>query len=126
MRYVCESHCLGMPGVAGASLEETRIMLRPLSLVMATAIVGLLAASAPATAGNKLDNRDGCGMYSPEVTPRGAPKVWRYDPRSWCYKPRGYYGYYGSGYWVPRAEMRYRYRYQYRGPLYTYYPAWGY
>ena len=101
-------------------------MLRPLSLLVATAVLGSLAASAPASAG-RLDNRDGCGMYSPEVpVGRGAPKVWRYDPRSWCYKPRGYYGYYGSGYWVPRAEMRYRYRYQYRGPLYTYYPAWGY
>ncbi len=103
-------------------------MLRPLSLVMATAVSGLLAATAPASAGgSKLDNRDGCGMYSPEPSlGRGRAKVWRYDPRSWCYKPRGYYGYYGSGYWVSRAEMRYRYRYQYRGPLYTYYPAWGY
>jgi hypothetical protein len=111
--------------LAGASPKET-IMLRPLSLLLATAVIGSLAASTPATAG-KLDNRDGCGMYSPEVpVVRGGPKVWRYDPRSWCYKPRGYYGYYGSGYWVPRAEMRYRYRYQYRGPLYTYYPAWGY
>jgi hypothetical protein len=115
-----------MPGLAVASLKET-IMLRPLSLLVATAVLGSLAASAPASAGNKLDNRDGCGMYSPEVSGgRRGPKVWRYDPRSWCYKPRGYYGYYGSGYWVPRAEMRYRNRYEYRGPTYTYYPAWGY
>jgi hypothetical protein len=27
---------------------------------------------------------------------------------------------------VPRAEMRYRYRSQYRGPKYHYYPAWGF
>ena len=39
---------------------------------------------------------------------------------------RGYYPYYGSGYWVPRAEMRYRYRYKYVGPKYRYFPAWGY
>ena len=38
----------------------------------------------------------------------------------------GYYPNYGSGYWVPRAEMRYRYRYRYVGPQYRYYPAWGY
>ena len=30
------------------------------------------------------------------------------------------------GYWVPRAEMRYRYRYRYFGPQYRYFPAWGY
>jgi len=125
MRYVRDPQALRVPGVAGASLKET-IMLRPLSLLMATVALGSLAASAPASAGG-LDNRDGCGMYSPEAPiRRGAPKVYRYDPRSWCYKPRGYYGYTGSGYWVPRPEMRYRYRYQYRGPLYTYNPAWGY
>jgi len=40
-----------------------------------------------------------------------------------------YYGALGvrqGGYWVPRAEMRYRYRYRYVGPKYRYYPAWGY
>jgi len=106
-------------------LKETT-MLRPLSLLVATAVIGLSAASEPALAG-ALNNRDGCGMYSPEAPiVRGAPREFRYDPRSWCYKPRGYYGYYGSGYWVPRAEMRYRYRYEYRGPTYTYYPAWGF
>jgi hypothetical protein len=40
-----------------------------------------------------------------------------HDPYAWSYKPVGYYPYYGSAYWVPRAYMRYRYRY---------YPAWGY
>ena len=47
-------------------------------------------------------------------------------PALLVFNPRGYYPYYGSGYWVPRAEMRYRYRYVYRGPKYRYYPAWGY
>ena len=29
----------------------------------------------------------------------------------------GYYPYYGSNYWVPRASMRYRYRYLYYTPV---------
>ena len=66
-------------------------------------------------------------MYTPAEPPvRHRPRLYRYDPNSWYYKSRGYYPYYGSGYWVPRAEMRYRYRYVYRGPQYRYYPAWGY
>ena len=101
-------------------------MLRPLSLVMATVALGSLAASAPASAGG-LDNRDGCGMYSPEAPiRRGAPKVYRYDPRSWYYRQPGFYPNYSSNYWVPRSHMRYRHRYTYYGPKYQYYPAWGY
>ena len=57
---------------------------------------------------------------------RHRPRLYRYDPRSWYYNQAGYYPSYGSGYWVPRAEMRYRYRYRYVGPKYRYYPAWGY
>jgi hypothetical protein len=57
---------------------------------------------------------------------RGRPRIYRYDPRSWYYTQRGYYPYAESGYWVPRAEMRYRYRYVYYGPRYQYVPAWGY
>jgi hypothetical protein len=98
-------------------------MRLPFLMISAAAIA--IGSSLPAEAG--FLNRDGCGMYSPAEPPaRGRPRLYRYDPRSWCYKTRGYYPYYGSGYWVPRAEMRYRHRYHYRGPLYTYYPAWGY
>jgi hypothetical protein len=94
-------------------------------LAAVAAAVVSFARAEPASAG--FFNRDGCGIYTPAEPPtKHRPRVYRYDPRSWCYKPRGYYPYYGSGYWVPRAEMRYRYRYLYRGPLYTYYPAWGY
>ena len=72
-------------------------------------------------------NPHGFGIYSPVEPPvRGRPRVHRYDPRSWYYRQPRYYPYYGSGYWVPRAEMRYRYRYQYVGPQYSYFPAWGY
>ncbi len=46
------------------------------------------------------------------------------DPFAYRYEPRGYYPYYASRYWVPRREMRYRYRYNYALP--EYYPAWGY
>ena len=44
---------------------------------------------------------------------RGRPRLHSYDSRSWYYRQPRYYPYYGSGYWVPRAEMRYRYRYKY-------------
>jgi hypothetical protein len=98
------------------------------ALLLAAAIastVGLMSGPQSASAG--FYNRDGCGIYSPAEPPtRHGPRMYRYDPRSWCYKSRGYYPYYGSAYWVPRPEMRYRYRYVYRGPRYTYYPAWGY
>src|SRR5262245_45417122 len=106
---------------------ETTMRLPALLLLAATAVMLAFVAPLPASAGG-LQNRDGCGMYSPEgPRVRGAPRAYRYDPYSWCYQQPGrYYPYYGSGYWVPRAEMRYRYRYEYRGPLYTYYPAWGY
>lgn len=77
--------------------------------------------SASAVAGRD-ENPDGFGLYSPDAK----YKAYRYDPRSWYYRQPGYYPYYASGYWVPRAEMRYRYRRQYFGPRYQYYPAWGY
>ena len=57
---------------------------------------------------------------------RHRPQLYRYDPRSWYYNSLGYYPYYNSGYWVPRAEMRYRCRYVYYGLQYRYYRSWGY
>jgi hypothetical protein len=48
------------------------------------------------------------------------------DPYAWRHVQPGYYPYYGSRYWVPAEQMRYRYRYTYEGPRYRYYPAWGY
>jgi hypothetical protein len=101
-------------------------MMRAITLLMIGAGAMLLTGTAtPAWASGK--NPNGWGIYSPAEPPvRGRPRIYRYDPRSWYYKQRGYYPYYASGYWVPRAEMRYRYRYQYYGPKYRYYPAWGY
>jgi hypothetical protein len=91
----------------------------------ASAAILVCSAPAPASAGSR--NPDGVGIYTPAEPPvRHRPRLYRYDPHSWYFNPRGYYPYYGSGYWVPRAEMRYRYRYVYRGPKYRYYPAWGY
>jgi hypothetical protein len=103
--------------------------------VLAVLFVALAASATswfeaqPASAFDR--NPEGCGLYTPAEPPvRGRPRIYRYDPRSWCYDwrrlDRRYYPYYGSGYWVPRAAMQYRYRYVYRGPKYTYYPAWGY
>ena len=84
-----------------------------------------LVLGAPAQAGGQ--NPDGYGIYSPAEPPvKGRPRIYRYDPRSWYYRQRGYYPYYSSDYWVPRSEMRYRYRARYYGPKYHYYPAWGY
>jgi hypothetical protein len=93
----------------------------PLALVAAMAMAAGLA-STPTIAGGR-ENPDGYGLYSPRDAKR---KVYRYDPRSWYYSQPGHYPYYASGYWVPRAEMRYRYRRSYYGPRYRYYPAWGY
>jgi hypothetical protein len=97
--------------------------MRPRTLAaIAVSILALAGlASVPAGAGGR-ENPDGFGFYSPDARHR----AYRYDPRSWYYRQPGYYPYYASSYWVPRAEMRYRYRYQYYGPKYRYYPAWGY
>lgn len=90
---------------------------------VAMAIVVLMGVAAtPAAAGGR-ENPNGYGLYSPADAKRQA---YRYDPRSWYYRQPAYYPYYASSYWVPRSEMRYRYRYQYYGPKYRYYPAWGY
>jgi len=85
-----------------------------------------LIVGAPAQAGGR-ENPDGLGIYSPLEPPvRGRERALRYDPHSWYYEQRSYYPHYDSSYWVPRAEMRYRYRSQYYGPKYHYYPTWGY
>jgi hypothetical protein len=92
------------------------------SLLSAAAVCLALAASGPAVASGDV-NPYGYGIYAPKDT-RG--KVYRYDPRSWYYYQPGYYPSNASRYWVPRAEMRHRYRYRYYGPGYQYHPAWDY
>jgi hypothetical protein len=92
-----------------------------LALLAVFVVIAALTSGQVAAGGR--ENPDGYGRYSP-LDAKG--KVYRYDPRSWYYWQPGYYPYYGSSYWVPRAEMRYRYRAQYYGPRYRYYPAWGY
>jgi len=94
-------------------------------LIGATGALLLAGAQAPASA-DFARNPDGFGIYSPEAPLRGRPRVYRYDPYSWYYKQQGYYPYYASDYWVPRRDMRYRYRYVYQGPHYQYVPSWGY
>lgn len=94
----------------------------------AAVMASILAASAtvastPAAAAGRDENPDGYGFYSRQPGKRGA---YRYDPRSWYYRQPGYYPNYSSNYWVPREHMRYRHRYNYYGPKYQYYPAWGY
>jgi hypothetical protein len=103
-------------------------MMRVTTLLALGVGAVVLAISAPASASAGSRNPDGVGIYTPAEPPvRHRPRLYRYDPRSWYYnQPQRYYPYYGSGYWVPRAEMRYRYRYRYVGPKYRYYPAWGY
>jgi hypothetical protein len=46
------------------------------------------------------------------------------DPFAYRYEPRGYYPYYGAGYWRPAHTQRRRYDYEARPP--HYHPAWGY
>ena len=100
--------------------------MRVATLLAAGAVTLALGAWAPASAGGGR-NPDGYGIYSPDEPPvRNRSRLYRYDPRSWYYSERGYYFPNGSGYWVSRAEIRYRYRYRYVGPTYRYQPAWGY
>jgi hypothetical protein len=102
-------------------------MMRVTTLFVFAVGAMLLAGAPPSPAVADGRNPEGFGIYSPaEPAGRGRPRLYRYDPRSWYYKQRGYYPYYDSGYWVPRAAMRYRYRYVYHGPRYQYVPAWGY
>jgi hypothetical protein len=100
--------------------------MRPnISLAVAAGALVLML-GAPAGAGGR-ENPDGQGIYSPLEPPvKGRERALRYDPRSWYYEQRGYYPDYNSSYWVPQAEMRYRYRSQYQGPKYHYYPSWGF
>ena len=99
--------------------------MRATTLMALGAVMLALGMAAPASAGSR--NPDGFGIYSPAEPPvRHRPRLYRYDPRSWYYREPGYYLPYASGYWVPRADIRYRYRYRYVGPKYRYYPAWGY
>jgi hypothetical protein len=105
------------------SREATRRKIMPAKFSVSAAAV-FLALAAPGVAFASGDvNPYEYGIYSPKDA-RG--KVYRYDPRSWYYRPSGYYPSKASRYWVPRAEMRYRYRYQYYGPGYQYHPAWDY
>lgn len=89
------------------------------------ALAGMWALGATeASAGGR--NPDGYGIYTPGPRLPDGRRLYRHDPRSWYYAERGYYPHYYSGYWVPRAEMRTRFRYKYLGPRYRYHPAWGY
>lgn len=99
--------------------------LLSIGFLAAVAMLLLPAFASDAHAGGR--NPDGYGIYTPSpYRTEDGRRLYRYDQRSWYYAPRGYYPHYGSGYWVPRAEMRHRYRYRYVGPRYQYYPAWGY
>lgn len=94
----------------------------PFMAVAAAALTVVGISVGQAEAGGR-GNPDGYGIYSPADPRHG---IYRYDPRSWYYEQPDYYPYHGSNYWVPRAHMRYRYRYLYYGPKYRYHPSWGY
>lgn len=98
--------------------------MRRLVLGLVTAAFGLSLGTAAALAGSR--NPDGYGIYTPGPRLPDGRRLWRYDERSWYHADRGYYPYFNSGYWVPRREMKTRYRYRYLGPRYKYFPAWGY
>jgi hypothetical protein len=94
--------------------------------VRVVVLAGLVLAFAPLVGGPAAardENPDGYGIYSPLSRKH---RAYRYDARSWYYRQPRYYPNYASDYWVPRSKMRYRYRYNYYGPRYRYYPAWGY
>jgi hypothetical protein len=85
------------------------------------AVVAAVVFVGPSAAAGTRGNPYGWGLHSPD-----GHGGYRYDKRSWYYLRPGYYPYYNSDYWVPRSEMRYRYRYLYHGPKYRYHPTWGY
>lgn len=106
---------------------------------LAGLVVGATAALA-ATSASAFDHK----KWDPSVAPEGYGHSrvihhWVYrphykhvyhlatipDPYGYRYVRRGYYPYYGSQYWVPAEQMRYRYRYTYEGPKYRYQPSWG-
>jgi hypothetical protein len=83
----------------------------------------LIAASIPAAAGGR---EPGYVYPGPLPHPSSAHAYWDGlpDPYTYKYVPVGYYPYYDSDYWRPRAETRYRYR----KPLLIgeYWSSWGY
>jgi hypothetical protein len=95
---------------------------------LAASVLVSLAGAAPATAGGDLS-------VAPERPEQRVIRHYVYrphyvheyhgDPYAYRYVRRGYYPYYGSHYWVPAEQMRYRYRYTYEGPKYRYQPSWG-
>ncbi len=98
--------------------------MRRLAFVLFAAAAAIVCSVPAAVAGGQ--NPDGYGIYTPGRKLHNGLRLYRYDTHSWYWAPRGYYPYFNSGYWVPRAEMKTRYRYKYLGPRYKYYPAWGY
>ena len=61
-----------------------------LLVLMASAVALGLGTPAPAWA--EWRNPGGVGIYTPaEPSVRHRPRLYRYDPHSWYYKPRGYY-----------------------------------
>lgn len=84
-----------------------------------TAIVATgLAAPQPALA-----NGSGAADHDKAQYSRG---LWPGGPDPYFYKPGRvpFYPYYDSNYWVPRAEMKNRYRYRPEHPYYA--SSWGY
>jgi hypothetical protein len=94
--------------------------MRRLSVVCLTLSALAFGLSQSAASGDDTHPADGDLYIHHHVYGPGRHK------HEWYYARRGYYPYYYAGYWVPRAEMRYRHRYTYFGPKYRYYPAWGY
>jgi hypothetical protein len=110
--------------MGSARLQESNMRVTTVSVLALGAMLLAGTQATPVWADGR--NPNGYGIYTPEPSVRGGPRIYRYDPRSWWYQQRGYYPDYASGYWVPRAAMRYRYRYVYYGPRFQYVPAWGY
>lgn len=102
--------------------------LQSFAIVAAAFAAAGLAAAIPAAAD---------GMRSAKSKPakhvKARPATVRYvrglwpggpDPYEYSYERRGYYPYYDSAYWVPRKQMKHRFRYPFRIPEYA--SSWGY
>lgn len=101
---------------------------KPFLIAAAMTVAAFFMPAAPASAFDDI----GVAPERPEVINHRVYRpsyrhVYHYggDPYAYRYVRRPWYPSYTSPYWVPAAEMRYRYRYTYDGPKYQYHPSWG-
>ena len=104
-------------------------------LAAAFALVGLaIATPQPASADGERGKPHGWGHTRPITHHVYYPRYthhYKVDPYAWRYSPRGYYPFYGSGYWANASYVKHRHRahlnvWNAQPPRFRYYKSWGY